>query len=207
MARPLVLNLDGEEFAVSMRKIDREQIYGSIEIEAFDEKGNPAQLLVLASDGKTLLDVGGTALATLDEKGNSVERNTLKAVNLEGQELETVESSFNKPNKLKKAAVEDYMSQVVKSVYVIDAFQDGEEPGDISYLLDHLAAGQIYRFSFSYRGGTEYDNAFVIGNGGDAFMITGKEARFQFAKLNQAARLDAFEEEEISGDEIDFDLM
>lgn len=207
MARPLVLNLDGEEFAVSIRKIDREQIYGSIEIEAFDEKGNPAQLLVLASDGKTLLDVGGTALATLDEKGNSVERNTLKAVNLEGQELETVESSFNKPNKLKKAAVEDYMSQVVKSVYVIDAFQDGEEPGDISYLLDHLAAGQIYRFSFSYRGGTEYDNAFVIGNGGDAFMITGKEARFQFAKLNQAARLDAFEEEEISGDDIDFDLM
>lgn len=207
MARPLVLSLDGEEFAVSIRKIDRDQIYGSIEIEAFDEKGNPAQLLVLASDGKTLLDVGGTALATLDEKGNSVERNTLKAVNLEGQELETVESSFNKPNKLKKAAVEDYLSQVVKSVYVIDAFQDGEEPGDISYLLDHLAAGQIYRFSFSYRGGTEYDNAFVIGNGGDAFMITGKEARFQFAKLNQAARLDAFEEEEISGDDIDFDLM
>jgi hypothetical protein len=204
MARPLVLNLDGEEFAVSIRKIDRDQIYGSIEIEAFDEKGNPAQLLVLAADGKTLLDVGGTALATLDEKGNSVERNTLKAVNLEGAELATVESSFNVVNKLKKAAVEDYLSQVVKSIYVIDAF---DEDGDIKYLLDHLAGGLIYTFPFSYRGGTEHDNAFVIGNSGDAFMIIGKEARFQFAKLNQAARLDAFEEEEISGDDIDFDLM
>lgn len=204
MARPLVLSLDGEEFAVSIRKIDREQIYGTIEIEAFDEKGNPAELLVLAADGKTLLDVGGTALATLDEKGNSIERNTLKAVNLEGKELETVESSFNKPNKLKKAAVEDYLSQVVKSIYVVDPF---EEDGNIKYLLDHLAGGLIYTFPFSYRGGTEYDNAFVIGNDGKAFMIIGKEARFQFAKLNQAARLDAFEEEEISGDDIDFDLM
>ena len=207
MARPLVLNLDGEEFAVSIRKIDRASIYGSIEIEAFDEKGNPAELLVLAADGKTLLDVGGTALATLDEKGNSVERNTLRAVNLEGEALETVESSFNKPNKLKKAAVEDYLSQVVKSICVVDAYQDGDEKRDIKYLLDHLATGQIYTFPFSYRGGTEHDNAFVIGNGGDAFMIIGKEARFQFAKLNQVARLDAFEEEEISGDDIDFDLM
>lgn len=204
MARPLVLSLDGEEFAVSIKKIDRASIYGSIEIEAFDEKGNPAQLLVLAADGKTLLDVGGTALTTLDEKGNSVERNTLKAVNLDGKELETVESSFNKPNSLKKAAVEDYLSQVVKSIYVVDAF---DEDGNINYLLDHLASGLIYTFPFSYRGGTEYDNAFVIGNDGDAFMIIGKEARFSFARLNQAARLDAFEEEEISGDDIDFDLM
>lgn len=207
MARPLVLNLDGEEFSVSIKKIDRTSIYGSIEIEAFDEKGNPADLLVLAADGKTLLDVGGTALATLDEKGNSIERSTLKSVNLEGQELDTVESSFNKTNKLKKAVVEDYLSQVVKSIYVIDAFDGGEEKGDIRFLLDHLDTGQIYTFPFSYRGGTEHDNAFLIGNGGDAFMIIGKEARFSFAKLNQAAKLDAFEEEEISGDDIDFDLM
>src|SRR5205814_9692038 len=91
MARPLILNLDGEEFSVSIRKVDRDQLYGSVEIEAFDEKGNPASLLVLAADGKTLLDKGGTALATLDEKGNSVERNTLKSVKLEGGELKTVE--------------------------------------------------------------------------------------------------------------------
>ena len=203
MARPLVLSLDGQEFPVSIRKIDREQIYGSVEIEAFDEKGNPAQLLVLAADGKTLLDKGGTALATLDEEGNSVERNTLKAVNLEGGELPTVESSFSSRNDLTVADVNDYLAQLVKSVYMLDAFEDG----NLNYLLDHLASGLIYRFPFSYRGGTEYDNAFVICNGGDAFMIIGKQAKFQFSKLNQAARLDAVEEEEITGDEIDFDLF
>ena len=203
MAKELVLSLNGQRLSVSFRKIDREQIYGSIEIEAFDEKGNPAQLLVLAADGKTLLDKGGTALATLDEKGNSVERNTLKAFNLEGGELPLVESSFSVRNDLEVADVNDYLAQLVKSVYVLDPF----EGSDINYLLDHLSAGLIYRFPFSYRGGTEYDNAFVIGNGRDAFMIIGKQAKFQYSKLNQAARLDAIEEEEISGDDLDFDLF
>ena len=203
MARPLILSLDGEKFSVSIRKIDRSELYGSMEIEAFDEKGNPASLMVLAADGKTLLDKGGTALATLDEKGNSVERNTLKAVNIDGGELEIVESSFSTANELKLAEVDDYLSQIVKSVYMLDPFEDG----DIKFLLDHLSAGHIYSFPFSYRGGTEHDNAFVIGNKSDAFMIIGKQAKFQFAKLNQAAVLDAIEEEEISGDDIDFDLM
>lgn len=203
MARPLVLSLDGQEFSVSIRKIDRDMLYGSMEIEAFDEKGNPAQLLVLAADGKTLLDKGGTALATLDEKGNSIERNTLKTVDLEGKEIATIESSFSHPNKITTAKVDDYLAQLVKSVYILDPFEDG----NIDYLLDHLSSGLIYRFPFSYRGGTEYDNAFVVGNGSDAFMIIGKQANFQFSKLNQAARLDDAEEEVISGDEIDFDLF
>lgn len=203
MPRSLKLSLDGEEFSVQLKKIDRDDLYGSVEIEAFDEKGNPAQLLVLASDGKTLLNKGGTALATVDQKGNSIERPSLKAVNLEGEEIEMVESSFSAPNKLKVTDIDDYLSQVVKSIYVLDP----DEDGDLKFLLDHLSTGLIYSFPFSYRGGTEYDNAFIIGNKDDAFMVIGKQARFQFAKLNQAARLDALEEEEVSGDDIDFDLL
>ncbi|CAN5208831.1 hypothetical protein BH20ACI2_BH20ACI2_24420 [soil metagenome] len=203
MPRSLTLSLDGEEFSVQLKKIDRDDLYGSVEIEAFDEKGNPAQLLVLAADGKTLLAKGGTALATLDLKGNSVERSTLKPVNTEGEEIETVESSFGKSNDLKLAEIDDYLSQIVKSIYILEP----EEDGDIKFLLDHLSSGLIYSFQFSYRGGTEYDNAFIIGNKSDAFMIVGKEARFQFAKLNQVAQLDSIEDEEISGDDIDFDLL
>ena len=61
MARALVLSLDGQEFPVSLVKIDREKLYGTVEIEAFDEKGREASLRVLAADGKTLIDKGGTA--------------------------------------------------------------------------------------------------------------------------------------------------
>lgn len=202
MARPLILSLDGQEIAVSLQKIDRDRIYGTIDIEAFDEKGNPATIKILAADGKTLIDKGGTSLATLDQAGNSVDRTELTPVNADGEKIDTVESSFNKPNVLKEATVEDYLSQMVKSVYVLQPFEESK----LDVLIDHLSAKNIYSFPFSYRGGTENDSAFVIGNAGDAFMIVGKPADLEFVKLSQAAVLDSVEEQEISADDLDFDL-
>ena len=136
MPRPLVLSLDGREFGVRIVKIDREKLYGKVEIEAYDEKGNPAQLLVLAPDGKTLIDKGGTALANVDENGDSISRADLIAVDEDGEKIETVPSSFNETNVLKRSTVEDYVSQLVKSVYVIDALN----VADRKYLHDHVSA-------------------------------------------------------------------
>jgi len=201
MPRPLVLSLDGREFDVRILKIDREKLYGKVEIEASDEKGNPAQLLVLAPDGKMLIDKGGTALSTVDENGDSISRADLVAVDEDGQKIETVPSSFNQTNVLKRANVEDYLSQLVKSVYWLDPV----EKEDKKYLQDHVSAGLIYNFDFSYRGGTEYDNAFVLGNKSDAFMIIGKPAELEFVKLNQAVDLDPTDEQEVSAEEITFE--
>jgi hypothetical protein len=201
MPRPLVLSLDGREFDVRIVKIDREKLYGKVDVEAYDEKGNPAQLLVLAPDGKTLIDKGGTALATVNEDGDSVSRADLVAVDEEGQKIETVPSSFNQVNILKRSAVEDYLSQLVKSVYLLEA----DDAADQKYLHDHVSSGLIYNFEFSYRGGTDYDNAFVLGNRSDAFMIVGKPAELEFVRLNQAVDLDATEEQEVSAEEISFE--
>jgi hypothetical protein len=203
MPRPLILSVDGREFPVQIIKINREDLYGSVEIEAFDEKGKPAELLILAPDGKTLIGKGGTALATLDAKGNSISRTELNVVGPKGEELERVKSSFDHPNELRKADLDDYLSMIVKSVYSID----GVEDESIDHLTDLLSDGRIYRFPFSYRGGVEYDDAFVIGNGKDAFLVIGKQAVMQFAKLGQAAQLDPIEEEEVSADDLDFDLL
>jgi hypothetical protein len=206
MPRQLILSLDGREFPVSLMKIDRDKLYGSVEIEAFDEKGREASLRVLAADGKTLIDKGGTALTTVNEKGTSVDRTTLKAVDENGDEIEPVPSSFNEPNDLKNASLDDYLSQMFKSLYLI---QPAEEDGDIKYLLDHLDGERMYTFPFSWRGGLDYDQAFVLGSNGDAFMVVGKPAEFEFVRLNQAAPLDMTGEEEIeiSADDIDFDLL
>jgi hypothetical protein len=203
MPRSLILSVDGREFPVQIVKVNREDLYGSVDIEAFDEKGKPAELLILAPDGKTLIGKGGTALATLDAKGNSISRAELSVVGPKGEELPRVESSFDNPNELRKGEVDDYLSMVVKSVYAIDAVE-GES---ISHLIDLLSDGRLYRFPFSYRGGVEYDDAFVIGNGKDAFLVIGKQAAMQFAKLGQAAVLGPIEEEEISADDLDFDLL
>lgn len=204
MARQLVLSLDGREFPVTMIKIDRDKLYGSVEIEAFDEKGREASLRVLAADGKTLIDKGGTALATVNEKGTSVDRPSLKAVDENGDPIEPVPSSFNEPNVLKRATTDDYLSDMVKSVYWLQPPEDG----DIKYLLDHLSGDDdLFTFPFSYRGGLDYDNAFVLGADNEAFMVVGKTADFKFLKLNQAAVLDSTDEQEVSVDDLDFDLL
>ena len=203
MPRVLTLLLDGEEVPVVPVRIDREKLYGTVEIEAFDEKGKPAEIKILAADGKTLIDKGGTALATVDEDGNSVDRRNLTPVDSDGEEVETVESSFNAPNPLKKTNPEDYLSTLVKSVYILTP----PEGGDIEFLQDHLDSGQIYNFPFSWRGGVEHDNAFVLGSRSNAFMVVGKPADLQFVRLNQEAVLDSVEEKEISADEIDFETL
>ncbi|MCZ2391050.1 MAG: hypothetical protein LC113_08235 [Acidobacteria bacterium] len=203
MARPLVLVLDGVEYPVGITKIDRDKLYGRIEIEAFDEKGREAALRVLAADGKTLIDKGGTALATVTDKGDSVERSELIPIDEAGERIEQVPSSFGRPNTLENADAEDYLLQIVKSVYLLEPFEDA----DISALTEQLSAGRIFSFPFSYRGGVEYDSAFVIGNGKDAFIVTGKQAELDFIRLNETSVLDNSDEEEISVDDLDFDLM
>ena len=204
MARPLVLSLDGQETAVRLIKVDRERLYGAVEIEAFDEKGKPATIKVLAADGRTLLDKGGTALATVDEEGNSVSRTELKPVDANGDPIELVPSSFNQTNVLERADAEDYLSQIVKSVYLIEP----AEEASLDYINDHLESGQMFRFPFSYRGGVDHDSAFVVGNeSGDAFMVVGRDAALQYVRLNQAAVLDSIEEAEISGEELDFEML
>jgi hypothetical protein len=205
MARQLVLSLDGREFPVSLLKIDRDKLYGSVEVEAFDEKGREAELRVLAADGKTLIDKGGTALTTVNEKGSSVDRSSLTAVDEHGDPIDPVASSFNAPNVLDRTTSDDYLGQMVKSVYLL---QPPEEGGDIKYLMDHLDGEAIFTFPFSWRGGLEYDKAFVLGADDEAFMIVGKPAEFKFLKLNQATTLlDSTEEDEISADDLDFDLI
>ncbi|MGB7070299.1 MAG: hypothetical protein WBD22_12460 [Pyrinomonadaceae bacterium] len=203
MATPLVLSLDGEEIPVTLVKIDREKLYGGVEIEAFDEKGHEATLRVLAADGKTLIDKGGTALTPVGENGASLDRTDLVPVDTDGNMIDPVASSFASPNILMPAESDDYLSQIVKTVYHLQPF----EGSDLRPILDQVSAKRIYSFPFSYRGGVDYDTAYVLGSGGDAFMVVGRQAAFQFVTMNQSAVLDAGDEQEISTDEISFDLL
>jgi len=203
MAKNLVLSLDGKEFEVVLSRIDRDDLYGKVEIEAFDEKGRPATLKVLAADGKTLIEKGGTALEVINAKGDSIDRTELVPVDLDGKEITKVESSFNAPNVLKKAEADDYLALVVKSVYLLDQ----TEESDLQYLHDHLTGKQLFSFPFSYRGGLEHDAAYILGDGKDAFMVVGKDGNIDYLKLNQAGALSSNEEQEISADDLSFDLM
>ena len=204
MPRPLQLVLDGEHFSVMLTKLDRESLYGKVEVEAFDEKKRPAEIKVLAADGNTLIDKGGTALEMVTVQGDSIERSEIRTVDRNGKEMEIVKSSFGNANELAPAEFDDYLSLIVKSVYMLDPAPES----DMDLLCDHLEVGKIFSFPFSYRDGIESDQAFVVGNEKkDAFMVIGQQATLQYLKLNQTATLDSVEEDEVSADDLSFDLL
>src|SRR5215471_11285880 len=97
MPRALAFTHRGAEIAFQIEKLDRAKLYGSVDVEAFDTKGQRCDLATLASDGKTLLGKGGTAAGFLSEDGRWLERSALKPVDAFGDAIQPVPSSFSAP--------------------------------------------------------------------------------------------------------------
>jgi hypothetical protein len=201
MARNLVFNFDGAEFSAGIEKVDRSKLYGSVAIEAFDEHGTKAEMMSLASDGQTLFGIGGTAFATLTGDNDPIKRESLLPYSLEGEPLDTVGSSFDLPIPVyERATIEDYLSHLVKSVYLLS----GDQAAGIA---ERLSDGAIYKFPFSYRGGVMPDTAFLLTNSENLpFLILTTPANINYVGFQDAAAF--YEEpEEESDDELDFEML
>ena len=101
-----------------------------------------------------------------------MERGKLTPVDLQGEKIEPVPSSFSAPIELDtKATIEEYLSHLVRTAYQLDLGEAG------SALLEELKKGTIYSFKYSYRGGLEYDTAFLLANpDGIPFLLVGTPA-------------------------------
>ncbi|MCZ7648097.1 MAG: hypothetical protein M5U26_23030 [Planctomycetota bacterium] len=205
MAKALVLKFRDADFSFFPEKVDRTRLYGFIDIEALDGKGQKCQLATLADDGRTVIGMGGTAFAQLSPEGEWLEKSKLKPVDPEGRPITPSASSYSAPVPLTAiASIEDYLSHNIKSVYVLR----GE--GDFSGLLTEIKKGTIYTFPYSYRGGLEADVGFLLADpNGNAFLAVGQPTNIHFVGLEQAAALteeDTCSEEDVE-ESVDFSMM
>ena len=92
-----------------MEKVDRGKLYGSRSIETLDADSQRCNLATLASDGRTLIPNGGTAMAHLSPTGAWVENDTLAALDREGHPLAKLPSSFEGPIALEETVDEDHL--------------------------------------------------------------------------------------------------
>ncbi len=203
MARTLTFSIPSKKarFSAAITKVDRSKLYGDVRVEAFDEDGNPCELVSIAGDGQTLFGKGGIAFATMNQDGEFVDKSTLIPIDEEGEVIDTVESTFTTDIELKQTAtVEEYLSHLVKSVYLLDDIDDPES------LRELLVGGEIYTFPFSYRKGIIVDTAFLFANDdGDPFMILTTPAEIQYLSFNDATPLDEEDEDDVEdGDDFDF---
>lgn len=203
MAKPLVFHYGGRELPVTLNKVDRSKLYGYKEVEVLNEDGKVCELATLADDGRTLVGRGGTGIGSLSAALEWCDKAKLKPVDLEGNEITPVGSSFAAPIPLgQQASVEDYLEHKVRLVYHLTT------EADVAQLSDELNRGTIFSFPYSYRGGLQADAGFLLaGPDGDIFLAVGNRTEMQFLGLQQAAPLAEEESDEDETDLMDFDMI
>jgi hypothetical protein len=199
VAKALAFTLAGELFCVVPEKIDRKKIYGWQEKVVYDDDGKECALAYTDDSGAIIMPKGGIGLGMVSPEGEWVERSALKAVYADGSEAALVPSSFDVKNPLRrKVSAEEFLDYTITAAYQLK--------GDDSFCA--ALGDAIYTFDYSYRGGYETTNAFVLQSGGAVFLLLGYDTCFEMLDLRQTAEID-FEEDDAldDDDDIDFTLM
>jgi hypothetical protein len=183
MPRTLSFNHGGNQVDFEMHKVDRSKLYGFKELLVLDEDGEACELNTLAEDGKTLIGKGGTGIGYVDADGNWIEKSNLTAVDLEGNQIDPVASSFSAPVELSdKADAEDLLNHNIRLIYRLESEALDET------LAAALAEGTIFKFPYSFRGGLEADAGFLMHNdSGEIFFLVGDPSSVEYVGLQQAA--------------------
>jgi len=186
MPRSLTFTLDAQSLDCELIKVDRKQLYGSVTVETKDSDDAVCKVATLAEDGKTLIPRGGTALGYVNPDGEWVSRSELQPVDLQGEPVDEVKSSFDAPIELKEASsVEHFLNHSVRLSYHLNAAD-----GFSDEFINKLKSGTLYEFGFSYRGGIGHDPAFITIDDNDNVWLLITEANdVQFVSLEQVTRL------------------
>ncbi len=198
MAQTVNFKFNGITSETSLTKLNRDKVYGWSEYVYTDSDNHVCSFLTLL-DGKTFIGQGGMALKSIDSKGNEIDKSTLVA-HYEDESVATkYPSVFDSETELSAdKTLQDYMSMDVKSVY-----QLAEVAAE---LLLAVQTHKVLYFKFNYRADYEPDDAFLISQGDNLFIIVGKINNFAYSSL-AVIPLDLEDEAEEASDEIDFNMF
>jgi len=205
MAKPLTVIFNGETVNFDLRKVERSKLYGYVETEVVDDSGKPCELATLIADGHSIVGKGGTALAYFTPEGLWRKKSELKAVDIHGNTVVPVKSTFDNPVTLDATAtIDEYLSHNIHLIYLLSP--DGASDA----LVAELRAGTIFRFPFSYRGGLEASAGFLLhGSDGNTFLCVGAPTAAEYVDLKATAAVvpDADEPDAVEDGALDFSLV
>ena len=199
MAKELIFKLGGADYGAAPVKLERKKIYGWTDTVATDKDGNVCGSAYLSPDDALVIPSGGLQQATVDSEGRWVKKSELTAYSEDGQEvLPVLPSSFDAPIELKeKATKEEFLDNDWESVYQL-----------VNADLAAAVGNDIYKFEFSYRGGTNHNDGYLINTPGGLFLFAGDRQEFPLISLAEETTIDDNEEpEDESIDELDFSMF
>ena len=199
MAKELTFILAGAEYGAAPVKLERKKIYGWTDLVATDRDGNVCGKAYLSPDDSLIIPSGGLKQGVVDETGRWVEKGELTPYSEDGAKpLPTYASSFDAPIVLKeKATTEEFLDNDWESVYQL-----------VNADLAAAVGNDIYKFDFSYRGGTNHNDAYLMATPAGLFLFAGDKQEFPLVSLAEETTIDDTEEpveEEI--DELDFSMF
>ena len=199
MAKELMFRLAGSEYGAAPVKLERKKIYGWTDTVATDRNGDVCNSAYLSPDDALVIPSGGLKQAVVDDGGRWVEKSELVAYSEDGSEvLPVLPSSFDAPIELKvKATAEEFLDNDWESVYQL-----------VNADLATAVGDDIYKFDFSYRGGTNHNDGYLMATPAGLFLFAGDRQEFPLVSLAEETTIDDTEEpveEEI--DELDFSMF
>lgn len=198
MAKELIFKLSGSEYPAAPVKLERKKLYGWTTLVANTKEGEECNSAYLSPDDSLIIPSGGIKQATVDSEGRWVEKSELTAFSEDGeQELPILPSSFDAPIELgQKATAEEFLDNDWESVYQL------ENPD-----LAAAVGEDIYKFEFSYRGGTNHNDAYLLNTPGGLFLFAGDKQEFPLVSLAEETTIDDNEEPDEEIDELDFSMF
>lgn len=215
MARPLLFKLGEDEVSLEMHKVDRARLYGSKEQSAVDESDAACELATLADDGRTLIGKGGTAMGWIDASGKWCDKSDLTPINLDGETVEPVKSSFGQVIELfETVEVDEYLDHNIRLLYSMrpeessDADSNESNKSALTQLQDAVCKGSIFAFDYSFRGGLQADAAFLLANdSGELMMAVGTRSKVNMIGLASQSVSDELAETTPADASFDFDMI
>lgn len=199
MAKELIFRLADKEFAAAPVKIERKKIYGWTETVATDRNGAVCDSAYLSPYDALIIPSGGLSQGAVDSVGRWIEKATLTAYSADGSEvLPVFPSSFDASIDLTiRASIEEFLDNDWEAVYQI--------------LNDELATAigdEIFKFEFSYRGGVNHNDAYLIATPGGLFLFAGDKQEFNMIGLAEETVIDEMDDIETEGDDdLDFSMF
>lgn len=199
MAKELIFKLGGKEYNAAPTKLERKKIYGWTDTVATDRTDQECVSAYLSVDDVLIIPSGGLKQGTVNTDGRWLDKKELTAYSEDGTDvLPMLKSSFDAPIELtQKATLDEFLDNDWESVYQL-----------VNEELAAMVGDDIYKFEFSYRGGTNHNDGYLMVTPAGLFLFAGDKQEFPLVGLAQETVIDETEEEEDENiDELDFSMF
>jgi len=201
MAKPVILNFNGESASFSPTKVDRTKIYGTRKRIAIDASGATCAKAALTADGSLTIRSGMLAQGYFTPEGSMVQRSEMVGLDSEGNVVETKPSTLGTPQELSgPVEASEVLDLQLQSIYFLTPETVPQK------LSEELKAGKIFKFPFNYSAGLETETAYLLANDEGTFALTGKPQNEVWVDESTSFVPEAADAEDES-DDLDFDSL